>query len=86
MGIEIQFYVQGDSESSCPAEGDVSLANVGSPNLLTRGNAWAISLTMRNTKSEELSRVCFSSNTDGTDDNLLYRFFISLLLCFLKTL
>lgn len=64
---------EGDSESSCPAEGDVSSANVGSPNLLTRGNAWAISLAMRNTTSEELSRVCFSSNTDGTDENLIYR-------------
>lgn len=61
--------------SLCPG-GDISSAHACSSNLLTRGNAWAVSLTMRNTISEELSRVCFSSNTDGADENLLYRFFI----------
>ncbi|KAK9270994.1 hypothetical protein L1049_026582 [Liquidambar formosana] len=41
--------------------------------LLTRGRAWAISLTMRSKISEEILRVCFPSNGDGVDDALLYR-------------
>ncbi|XP_024020557.1 uncharacterized protein LOC21388606 [Morus notabilis] len=64
---------EGNVGSVCPGEGDISSAHACSSYLLTRGNAWAVSLTMRSTISEELSRVCFSSNTDGADENLLYR-------------
>ncbi|PON93859.1 TLDc domain containing protein [Trema orientale] len=64
---------QEDSESSNSSAGDISSTNVYGSYLLSRGIAWAISLTMRSTISEELSRACFFSNTDRTDENLLYR-------------
>ncbi|XP_008221301.1 PREDICTED: uncharacterized protein LOC103321278 [Prunus mume] len=44
-----------------------------SSHLLSSGMAWAISLTLRGTISEEISKVCFPSETDGIDKNLLYR-------------
>ncbi|CAL8995592.1 unnamed protein product [Prunus brigantina] len=44
-----------------------------SSHLLSSGMAWAISLTLRGTISEEISKVCFPSKTDGIDKNLLYR-------------
>ncbi|XP_052201631.1 uncharacterized protein LOC127807647 isoform X2 [Diospyros lotus] len=40
---------------------------------LTRGRAWAISLTMRSTLREEILKVCFSSYSGGTNESLLYR-------------
>ncbi|KAF5192038.1 Tld-domain containing nucleolar protein [Thalictrum thalictroides] len=45
-----------------------------SPNkhLLTCGRAWAISLTLRSTVSEEVLNTCITGNTDGTNHNLLY--------------
>ncbi|KAM6574261.1 hypothetical protein CsatA_022588 [Cannabis sativa] len=68
-----------NSESSQSSElGETSTSNVCVSHLLARGIAWAISLTMRNTISEELSRICFLSNmeAEGADENLLYRFVI----------
>ncbi|XP_062101767.1 uncharacterized protein LOC133807445 isoform X3 [Humulus lupulus] len=65
-----------DSESSLSSEvGETSTSNLCVSSLLSRGIAWAISLTMRNTISEELSRVCFLTNMEAeeTDENLLYR-------------
>ncbi|CAB4265605.1 unnamed protein product [Prunus armeniaca] len=44
-----------------------------SSHLLSSGMAWAISLTLRGTISEEISKVCFPCETDGIDKNLLYR-------------
>ncbi|KAL6295602.1 hypothetical protein ACE6H2_003744 [Prunus campanulata] len=44
-----------------------------SSHLLSCGMAWVISLTLRGTISEEISKVCFPSETDGIDKNLLYR-------------
>ncbi|PQQ21521.1 uncharacterized protein Pyn_14878 [Prunus yedoensis var. nudiflora] len=44
-----------------------------SSHLLSSGMAWVISLTLRGTISEEISKVCFPSETDGIDKNLLYR-------------
>ncbi|PON70764.1 TLDc domain containing protein [Parasponia andersonii] len=64
---------QEDSESSNSSAGDISSTNVYGSYLLSCGIAWAISLTMRSTISQELSRACFFSNTDRTDENLLYR-------------
>ncbi|XP_062101766.1 uncharacterized protein LOC133807445 isoform X2 [Humulus lupulus] len=67
---------QDDSESSLSSEvGETSTSNLCVSSLLSRGIAWAISLTMRNTISEELSRVCFLTNMEAeeTDENLLYR-------------
>ncbi|KAL5557913.1 hypothetical protein UlMin_034124 [Ulmus minor] len=64
---------QDESESSSSAGGDISSTKVISSNLLNRGIAWAISLSIRSTISEELSILCFFSNADGADENLLYR-------------
>ncbi|BFG17688.1 hypothetical protein CerSpe_039620 [Prunus speciosa] len=44
-----------------------------SSHLVSCGMAWVISLTLRGTISEEISKVCFPSETDGIDENLLYR-------------
>ncbi|VVA22454.1 PREDICTED: TLD [Prunus dulcis] len=44
-----------------------------SSHLLSSGMAWAISLALRGTISEEISKACFPSETDGIDKNLLYR-------------
>ncbi|XP_031403332.1 uncharacterized protein LOC116212783 isoform X2 [Punica granatum] len=41
--------------------------------LLTRGKAWAISLTFRAAASEEILRHCFSCNSNEMNQNLLYR-------------
>lgn len=46
--------------------------------LLTRGRAWAISLSQRSSISEEMLRICFSSNTDVIEESLLYRFVIDI--------
>lgn len=41
--------------------------------ILTQGRAWAISITQKSTRNEEISRA-FISNGGGMDNNLLYRF------------
>ncbi|KAJ7966843.1 TLD domain-containing protein [Quillaja saponaria] len=53
--------------------GHVSSTTTCDSNLLTRGRAWAISLTLRSTMSEEILRACFLINGDGMHENLLYR-------------
>ena len=42
--------------------------------LLTSGRAWGISLSFRDTVSEELCRACLPDKSSGTMHNLLYRF------------
>ncbi|GAB4852499.1 hypothetical protein Ancab_016713 [Ancistrocladus abbreviatus] len=42
------------------------------PHLLTRGRAWAISLSQRSNVSEEILRICFSWNVDMSEGALLY--------------
>ncbi|XP_041024746.1 uncharacterized protein LOC121265253 [Juglans microcarpa x Juglans regia] len=59
--------------SSSSSVGDLSSTKTCSSFLLTRGRAWAISLTLRSTISEEISQVCFPSTGDGTHENLLYQ-------------
>ncbi|XP_078448351.1 TLD-domain containing nucleolar protein [Wolffia australiana] len=48
-------------------------ATVSENSLLTCGRAWAISLSSRDTVSEELSRACFQEKSSETFNNLLYR-------------
>lgn len=67
---------QDECASSSSSVGDISSTKACHSNLLTRGRAWAISLILRGTMSEEISRVCFASNDNATDDNLLYQFVI----------
>lgn len=57
--------------SSSSAVGDIS-STATHDYILTRGRAWAISITQRTTVNEEISRA-FISGGDGIDDNLLYR-------------
>ncbi|VFR03603.1 unnamed protein product [Cuscuta campestris] len=42
-------------------------------NLLTSGRAWAISLTLRDTMRDEISKACFSSSADEINEIILYR-------------
>ncbi|KAG6696110.1 hypothetical protein I3842_09G131000 [Carya illinoinensis] len=65
--------------SSSSSVGELSSTKTCNSFLLTRGRAWAISLTLRSTISEEISQVCFPSTGDGTHDNLLYQFVILLI-------
>lgn len=67
---------QDECASSSTSVGEISSTKACHSNLLTRGRAWTISLTLRSTISEEISRVCFASDDDATDDNLLYQFVI----------
>jgi hypothetical protein len=67
---------QDECASSSSSVGDISSTKACHSNLLTRGRAWAISLTLRSTLSEEISRVCFASDDDASDANLLYQFVI----------
>ncbi|GLT71815.1 hypothetical protein SLA2020_438080 [Shorea laevis] len=71
----LQNFLNPEDEcaSSSSSVGDISSTKACHSNLLTRGRAWAISLILRGTMSEEISRVCFASNGDATDDNLLYQ-------------
>ncbi|XP_075082206.1 uncharacterized protein LOC107764097 isoform X2 [Nicotiana tabacum] len=52
---------------------DISASEMSIGNLLTCGRAWAISLTLRSTMSEEMSKACFPSTAEEVDDYLLYR-------------
>jgi hypothetical protein len=67
---------QDERASSSSSVGDISSTKACHSNLLTRGRAWAISLTLRSALSEEISRVCFASDDDASDANLLYQFVI----------
>ncbi|CAG7906455.1 hypothetical protein HID58_014992 [Brassica napus] len=61
------------SGPSKSAGGDDSASKTCDNTLLTCGRAWAISLTSKNTLSEEILSSCFPCNGDEPNENLLYR-------------
>ncbi|KAJ8538288.1 hypothetical protein K7X08_014828 [Anisodus acutangulus] len=52
---------------------DISAKEMSIGHLLNSGRAWALSLTLRGTLSEEISKACFPSAAEEVDDYLLYR-------------
>ncbi|GAA0179231.1 hypothetical protein LIER_29947 [Lithospermum erythrorhizon] len=65
-------YFQNEQES-CSSDCDthsVAMSNMG---LLTSGRAWALSLTLRGTMYEEISKLCFPIDLEISDEHLLYR-------------
>ncbi|XP_049362939.1 uncharacterized protein LOC125827666 isoform X1 [Solanum verrucosum] len=52
---------------------DISAKEMSVGHLFNSGRAWAISLTLRGTLSDEISKVCFPSAAEEVDDYLLYR-------------
>ncbi|KAM1017391.1 hypothetical protein ACFX13_047712 [Malus domestica] len=61
-----------ECSTSSVADNSSTMAN--SSNLLSQGMAWAISLTLRGSISDEMSKLCFPhSDVHGIDKNLLYR-------------
>ncbi|KAJ0966947.1 hypothetical protein J5N97_023864 [Dioscorea zingiberensis] len=74
-------FVQERLRACASAEGDIDSAVTDNTTLgdnfdaylLTCGRAWAISLTLRNTMSEELWVACFRGMGSEVPDNLLYR-------------
>ncbi|KAK4349018.1 hypothetical protein RND71_031773 [Anisodus tanguticus] len=52
---------------------DISAKEMSVGHLLNSGRAWALSLTLRGTLSEEISKACFPSAAEEVDDYLLYR-------------
>ncbi|XP_010552829.1 PREDICTED: uncharacterized protein LOC104823101 [Tarenaya hassleriana] len=65
--------VEDRSEPSNSTAADDSETKVHESTLLTRGRAWAISLTCRNAISEEILGLCFPCNSHETIENILYR-------------
>ncbi|KAK4434599.1 hypothetical protein Salat_0622700 [Sesamum alatum] len=61
------------SEPSCSSSHESSSSAISETTLLTRGMAWAISLTLRGPMYEEISKACFASEVDEINENLLYR-------------
>lgn len=61
------------SEPSCSSSQERSSSATSEITLLTRGVAWAISLSLRGQISEEMSKFCFPSENDETNENILYR-------------
>ncbi|CAI9116894.1 OLC1v1018176C3 [Oldenlandia corymbosa var. corymbosa] len=51
----------------------ISPAEVSNTGLLTCGRAWAISLTLRDNLSEEISKACFLGESEDINESLLYR-------------
>ncbi|KAK8623300.1 hypothetical protein V6N13_118188 [Hibiscus sabdariffa] len=70
--LQITVIAEDGAGSSEHISGDIS-SKSSQALLLTRGKAWAISLGSRSTVSEEILKLCFSYDIDGTNDNLLYR-------------
>ncbi|KAL4309693.1 hypothetical protein GQ457_01G009310 [Hibiscus cannabinus] len=70
--LQISVIAEDGAGSSEQISGDIS-SKASQALLLTRGKAWAISLGSRSTVSEEILKLCFSADIDGTYDNLLYR-------------
>ncbi|KAJ6399573.1 hypothetical protein OIU77_020182 [Salix suchowensis] len=64
---------QGTPESSSSSLREISSEKAGNSRLLTCGKAWAISLTIRSTISQEILNPYFPSNRDASDENLIYR-------------
>ncbi|KAL2241974.1 uncharacterized protein LOC105159329 isoform X2 [Sesamum indicum] len=61
------------SEPSCSSSHESSSSAISETTLLTRGTAWAISLTLRGPIYEEISKACFASEVGEINENLLYR-------------
>ncbi|KAL7086006.1 hypothetical protein ACP275_14G312000 [Erythranthe tilingii] len=61
------------SEPSCSSAQESSTSAISEVNLLTCGWAWAISLTLRGSVCEEISRICFPNDSDEINQHLLYR-------------
>ncbi|KAF6149608.1 hypothetical protein GIB67_011217 [Kingdonia uniflora] len=59
-------------EPSSLSIGNISSSELGNTCLLTRGRAWATSLTLRGTVSEDLLVGCGPGNSDEELENLLY--------------
>ncbi|KAL6504740.1 hypothetical protein OROHE_023498 [Orobanche hederae] len=59
-------------EAPCSSACESSSA-ISETNLLTRGRAWAISLTLRGPIHAEISKACFPSDLDETKENIIYR-------------
>lgn len=51
----------------------ISPSPICNTNLLSCGSAWAISLTLRSSITDEISKICFPSDVHETNGNLLYR-------------
>lgn len=60
-------------ESSSSSLRQISSEKACNSCLLTCGKAWAISLTIRSAISQEILNPYFPSNSDATDENLIYR-------------
>jgi hypothetical protein len=60
-------------ESSSSSLREISSEKACNSCLLTCGKAWAISLTIRSAISQEILNPYFPSNSDATDENLIYR-------------
>ncbi|KAI3460378.1 hypothetical protein Pfo_017041 [Paulownia fortunei] len=61
------------SEPSCSFAHESSSSAISETKLLTSGRAWTISLTLRGPIYEEISKACFPSDVDETNENVLYR-------------
>lgn len=68
---------QSEMEASSSSVSDVSSAKSCDAHLLTCGRAWAISLSPRSTIGQEILRVCFPRDGEGSEESLLYRFVFS---------
>ncbi|KAG5613447.1 hypothetical protein H5410_024728 [Solanum commersonii] len=77
-------YKEGDSEENTTSNKekldqadlflfDISAKEMSVGHLFNSGRAWAISLTLRGTLSDEISKVCFPIAAEEVDDYLLYR-------------
>lgn len=60
-------------ESSSSSVVDSASSETSSSSVLTRGSAWAVSLTQRGGVREELSKICFLSSGGENCEQLLYR-------------
>ncbi|CAN4093955.1 unnamed protein product [Withania somnifera] len=70
------FYVAAHEEKLDQADlflHDISAKEMSVGHLLNTGRAWAISLTLRGSLSDEISKACFPSAAEEIDDYLLYR-------------
>jgi hypothetical protein len=74
--LYLWFIFQDELASSSSSVRNMPSTKLCNSKLLTCGRAWAISLTLRSTMNEEILRLCFPSDGDGTDENLLYQFVI----------
>ncbi|ONK80195.1 uncharacterized protein A4U43_C01F14950 [Asparagus officinalis] len=70
---KVKACAAGSSGDSISSAGDNYSSDVENAFLLTCGQAWAISLTLRNTLREELSGVSFPELVNESLDNILYR-------------